>query len=80
MSTRCDSPVRTYDPFGEPVDIARACAATPGDRRARHAALAVFWSLALLLTAGRAYLGDQPVSQLAAGAQARLALLVSPAP
>ena len=48
--------------------------------KARRAALAVFWSLALLLTAGRVYLGDQPVSQLAAGAQAQLALLVSPAP
>jgi hypothetical protein len=77
MSTRLDPAVLAYDPFGEPVEAAGGCATTPGDRRARNAAVALFWSLALLLTAGRVYLGDQPVAQVVAGVRAQVAALVT---
>ena len=61
----------SYDPFGERVDAARSNPADVGDRRARNAALAVFWTAALLLTAGRVYYRDtlplaaSPAPQLA---------------
>ncbi|WP_336490508.1 hypothetical protein [Methylobacterium nigriterrae] len=77
MSTRPDATILAYDPFGEPAEVVRGYAMTPGDRRARNAAVAVFWSLALLLTAGRVYLGDQPVAQQVASVQAQVASLIT---
>lgn len=53
-----------YDPFGEPAET--DCPAPPGERRVRVAAVVVFWTLALLLTAGRVYSGVQAVA-LASG-------------
>ncbi len=52
------SPARqAYDPFGDPA-IVQFGPTEAGDRRARNAALAVFWAISLLLLAGRAYQGD----------------------
>ena len=42
-----------YDAFGDPAIGGRA--RTSGTRRARNMAVAVFWSVALLLIAGRVY-------------------------
>lgn len=58
-----------FDPFGEPVAaaVAAPCASTAGDRAARRVGGAVFWSLALLILAGRVYAYDLPtVSHVAA--------------
>lgn len=55
MNTPSDR--QAYDPFGDPA-IAQFDPTEAGDRRARNAALAVFWSISLLLLAGRAYQGD----------------------
>lgn len=52
-----------FDPFGEPSETVPCPAAGPGDRRARRIAIAAFWSLALLITAGRAYWGVHPAQQ-----------------
>ena len=52
MHNRQEIAARRFDPFGE--ELADRLGTTPeGDRRARRAALAVFWTLALLLTAGQ---------------------------
>ncbi|MGU3540451.1 hypothetical protein [Methylobacterium sp. A54F] len=77
MRARSNQQVPAYDPFGEPVEAGRGCAAASGDRPARNAAVAVFWGLALLLVGGRIYLGDQPVQQVVASAQAQVAALVT---
>ena len=55
-------PATTFDPFGEPVaePVARACTEA-GDRSARRIGGAVFWSLALLILAGRVYAYDMPL-------------------
>lgn len=55
----------SFDPFGEPVTegVARACTSTAGDRTARRIGGAVFWSLALVILAGRIYAADIPVTQ-----------------
>jgi hypothetical protein len=52
-----------FDPFGEPVTsvVAHACPTAQGDRTARRVGGAVFWSLALLILAGRIYASDIPV-------------------
>lgn len=57
-----------FDPFGEPVTegVARACPSHAGDRTARKIGGAVFWSLALLILAGRIYAADIPVVQTVA--------------
>lgn len=68
MSPRPDS----YDPFGEP---AAASDIVADDRRVRIAAVAVFWTLAALLTAGRIYHGDQPFAPTLASAPAQIAAL-----
>ena len=64
-----------YDPFGEPMEMSRACADAKGAGKlgsygeTRRAAI-VFWALALLFVGGRIYLSDQPVTQLADAAPA----------
>ena len=64
-----------YDPFGE--RIAELATSADGDRRARRAALVVFWTAALLLTAGRVWVGHigpgQPAVAQAAPAETTLA-------
>ncbi|GJE58037.1 hypothetical protein [Methylobacterium trifolii] len=77
MSTSSETRAVAFDPFGEPVEFARSYATEQGDRRARNAAIAVFWTLALLLTAGRVYFWDQPVEQVVASAQAHVAAAFS---
>lgn len=65
MTAPFERRVPAYDPFGEPMDCARASAGakafgeTGGYRETRSAAL-VFWALALLFLGGRIYLSDQP--------------------
>ena len=60
---RSESPA--FDPFGEPVadGVAQVCTTTAGDRTARRIGGAVFWSLALLIIAGRIYASDIPVTE-----------------
>ncbi len=56
----------SFDPFGEPLDMGRteACRGeTPRDGVAYRATAAVFWTLALLLVAGRVYFSETPVAQ-----------------
>lgn len=72
MNQRPDSRVPAYDPFGEPVEASEVMT---DDRRVRIAAVAVFWTLATLLTAGRIYNGDQPFALTPASAPAQLAAL-----
>ncbi|WP_457107737.1 hypothetical protein [Methylobacterium sp. P5_C11] len=52
----------TFDPFGEPVPegVISVCTRDAGDRTARRIGGAVFWSLALLILAGRVYAYDMP--------------------
>ncbi len=63
-----------YDPFGEPTETEFALPA--GERRVRVAGAVVFWTLALLLTAGRVYNGVQPVTFATAPAQVALLSIV----
>ena len=58
MQTLPTPPRDSFDPFGERVDAARPNPVEDGDRRARNAALAVFWTAALLLIAGRVHYRD----------------------
>ena len=74
MNSRPESPVPTYDPFGEPVEASEIVA---DDRRVRIAAVAVFWTLAALLTAGRVYTGDQPFASTLASVQTQIAALTT---
>ncbi|MFE1598450.1 hypothetical protein [Methylobacterium sp. ID0610] len=62
MSERPETSSTVFDPYGEPIAIGPACPTEAGDRRARRAAIALFWSLALALVAGRVYLGSEPVA------------------
>lgn len=66
-----------FDPFGEPVTegVARACTSAAGDRTARRIGGAVFWSLALLILAGRIYASDLPVTQTVASYVAQVVTL-----
>ncbi|GJE37787.1 hypothetical protein [Methylobacterium persicinum] len=66
-----------FDPFGEPVTgvVAGACATAAGDRTARRIGGAVFWSLALLILAGRIYAADIPVTQTVASYAAQIVAL-----
>ncbi|MCJ2013667.1 hypothetical protein [Methylobacterium sp. J-076] len=66
-----------FDPFGEPVaaGVARACTGSAGDRTARRIGGAVFWSLALLILAGRIYAADLPVTQVVASYAAQMVAL-----
>lgn len=51
-----------YDPFGEPLATGRPAMPSVLDRRANRAAIAVFWTLALLFVAGRVYTTDWPAA------------------
>ena len=67
----------TFDPFGEPVSagLGGACTREAGDRTARRIGGAVFWSLAVLILAGRIYAYDMPaVSQVASYATQLVAM------
>ncbi|WP_019905057.1 hypothetical protein [Methylobacterium sp. 77] len=82
MSTRSDHGVlnggaTSFDPYGEPVCDDRTTSMTQGDRRARNVAIAVFWMLALTLTAGRVYFSDQSLGQTLTLAQAQIASYVT---
>lgn len=67
MTIPLERRVPAYDPFGEPMDCARAATGAKGVgesggyRETRRAAL-VFWVLALLFLGGRIYLSDQPAA------------------
>lgn len=67
----------TFDPYGEPLPVARDTALSAGDRRARRLAVAVFWTLALTLVAGRIYLDPVPAAHGLAAARAHLVALVA---
>jgi hypothetical protein len=77
MSNRSDNPAMTYDPFGEPVEIACQGAGTAGDRRARTVAVIGFWLVAATLTASRVYLADEPLTQMVANAHAQFAAFIT---
>ena len=56
----------SFDPFGEPLDMGKsdACRSeTPRDGIAYRATAAAFWTLALMLVAGRVYFAETPVAQ-----------------
>jgi hypothetical protein len=71
------SPI-TFDPFGEPVPegVARAYRSTAGDHTARRIGGVIFWSLALLILAGRIYAADLPVVQTVASYAAKVVALI----
>ena len=76
------APTVSFDPFGEPLDVARAepCPAEPPRERGLYrVTAAVFWALALLLVGTRVYVSDVPVHQtfaaLAESAQAGFGIL-----
>lgn len=66
-----------FDPFGEPVAEGAACPSGAGDRTARRIGGAVFWSLALLILAGRIYASDWPVAQTVVAQVAHAAQVVA---
>ncbi|ACA20710.1 hypothetical protein M446_6451 [Methylobacterium sp. 4-46] len=67
----------TFDAYGEPLESGREPAPPAGDRRARTAAAALFWTLALALVAARICVAPAPEARTAASARAHLADLVS---
>lgn len=88
MRTTLDSqasgtaPTVSFDPFGEPLEIARAepCRAEPPrERSVYRITAAAFWALALLLVGTRVYVSDVPVHQtfaaIAQTAQAGFSIL-----
>ncbi|MFE1600467.1 hypothetical protein [Methylobacterium sp. ID0610] len=77
MSERLEARAVAFDPYGEPLDAGRESAPSPGDRRARSVAVAVFWTLALTLVAGRIYVDPAPVTQTVAAVRMHLAALVA---
>ncbi len=54
-----------FDPFGERIDGACARPALRASHRARNVAVALFWSVALLLVAGRVHLAAYAASPAA---------------
>ncbi len=75
MPTDIHAQRSAFDPFGERLDGAGARAA-PAGHRARNLAVALFWSVALLLVAGRVHLAAHAASpsapiQAVSGTQAR---------
>lgn len=77
MSSRFEPRVPRFDPYGEPVCDDRSPVIVQGDRRARNAAIVVFWTVALLLVAGRIYVSDRSLGESFADAQARIASFVT---
>ncbi|WP_027172433.1 hypothetical protein [Methylobacterium sp. 10] len=80
MTTRSDVNSTSFDPYGEPLGEDRTAFMVQGDRRARNAAIAVFWTLALTLTAGRVYFSDQSFGQTLTLAQAQIGAFVTAIP
>lgn len=77
MNARSNLGSTSFDPYGEPVSDDRTDSTMQGDRRARNAAIAVFWTLALTLTAGRIYFSEQTFDQTMTLAQAQIAAFVT---
>ena len=80
MTAQLDPRTTAYDPFGEPMEVSRACAdarvaGTPGSYRETRRAALVFWALALLFVGGRIYLSDQPPTQVADAAPVQVTSL-----
>ena len=67
-------PSAAFDPFGEPIDSVRYCSGESRRHEGRLAAVVVFWTLALVLLAGRVYLGDQTSGQTATVAEPTLTI------
>lgn len=80
MNTRSPMPPAAFDPFGEPTEAVRVCAGEPGRRGTRLAAVVVFWTFALVLLAGRIYLGDQTSDQTATVVEPTLTLAQAATP
>ncbi|AWN34676.1 hypothetical protein [Methylobacterium radiodurans] len=62
-----------FDPFGERIDGACLRVAVPDGSRARNLAVALFWSVALLLVVGRVHLDAHAASPPAAHASVQVA-------
>lgn len=77
MTTCSDANVTSFDPYGEPVGQDRTTHMVQGDRRARNAAIAIFWTLALTFTAGRVYLNDQSLGHTLTLAKAQIGAFVT---
>ncbi|KST60927.1 hypothetical protein AO398_11485 [Methylobacterium sp. GXS13] len=79
MRTTPDSRSTTmaFDPFGEPVaqGVVEACPTASGDRTARRVGGAVFWTLTLVILAGRIYAYDMPAVQSVASYAAQVVAL-----
>ena len=61
-----EQPGDIYDAFGERTPAPHPMSCTPTARRARVAAIALFWSLALLIVVGRVHYG--PIQAVASTA------------
>ena len=77
MSERANPSTMTYDPFGEPVEVACHGAPNAGYLRARNVAVVGFWLVAATLTASRIYFADEPVTQMVANAHAQVAAFIT---
>lgn len=67
MTAQLAQRTTAYDPFGEPMEMSRACveAKSPeklGSYRETRRAAIVFWALALIFVGGRIYLTEQAPS------------------
>ncbi|GJD43039.1 hypothetical protein AFCDBAGC_0881 [Methylobacterium cerastii] len=67
MTAQLDQLTTAYDPFGEPMEMSRACADAKisgkfGSYGETRRAAIVFWALALLFVGGRIYLSEQTPS------------------
>lgn len=67
----------SFDPFGEPVTpgVSPAGESAQADNAARRIGAAVFWTLALLIVAGRIYVSDLPSTQEIAAYAAQVVAL-----
>ncbi|ACL59438.1 hypothetical protein [Methylobacterium nodulans] len=63
MNERPETTPTVFDPYGETLACGSACPLEAGESRARRAAIVLFWSLALLLVAGRVYVAGEPFGQ-----------------
>ena len=72
---RSPMPSAAFDPFGEPIESVGPCAGESRRRGTRLGAVVVFWTLALVMLAGRIYLGDQVSGQTAIVAEPTLTMV-----
>lgn len=77
MTTRSNVNATSFDPYGEPLGEDRTPLMVQGDRRARNAAIVVFWALALTLIAVRIYFSDPSLGQTLALAEAQIGAFVT---